>query len=336
MILEYRNSIGIKKSFPLIHGKGCIISSDDKDDIYVKKLLENAKVSVFQEGSDWVMMALNCEVLHGEKSVQSLVLQPDVQINIGGQNFSVRLAEDNEKDQPKPLDINTDNAAQVNDKENPSKPDFVQACQNYYSENPKFVLSISFVLILIWFVFFSPKDNVESVQDQTVETQVKELELSAPKPTSISEGAENPLTTVESQDSDKLLPKPTQPVQTFRSKEDSAYQYYRSALSLYELGLIKQAVEEIQLGLAKYPNNKILLDKLNEWQERLNILISETYRDACKHALYLRNLEASQAFALVVAMSIDKQDIRYKESTRMHKELQKSKTDIRLECGAKL
>ena len=64
MILEYRNSLGIKKNFSLVHGQGCIISSDQNDDILVKKLSEDAKVSVFQEGADWVMMALNCEIEH--------------------------------------------------------------------------------------------------------------------------------------------------------------------------------------------------------------------------------------------------------------------------------
>ena len=96
--------------------------------------------------------------------------------------------------------------------------------------------------------------------------------------------------------------------------------------------MIGRAVDLLQLGLNKYPKDKILNAKLGEWQDKLQVELSRHYKDGCIHAKYFRNLEAKHEFLLVMELSFDTSDIRYTESKRIVEELEDSPNG-RISCG---
>jgi len=93
MLLEYRSRFGGKKRFQLISGQGCTLSSNKEDDIVVSALDDKAKVSVFQEGDHWVMMALHCHIQYDGAELPSLDLLPGMQIVVGNLTIDI-LTED--------------------------------------------------------------------------------------------------------------------------------------------------------------------------------------------------------------------------------------------------
>jgi len=62
--------------------------------------------------------------------------------------------------------------------------------------------------------------------------------------------------------------------------------------------------------------------------------LSRQFRDGCLHARYFRNLEAKHAFAMVVEMSINESDLRFKEASRLLEALKKD-ASAKVACGVR-
>ena len=339
MYLEYGSSLGRKKRFKLEGGNGCVISSDKNDNVYVSSLAKESKVSVFQEADEWVMMGINCSLIVAGEECQSIDLNDGLKVTVGKQEFrvvdgfnKVEQLQDDENSKPRIKLI--------------KKTDQTQGLKVFNRKYSKVILGTIFICVLLLLV---------SVQGGKDPIELEPVSV-APKNVLLGEGG---VVNTKAIAMDKLKdPKNyvgdsnIQRKADFGSKvsvlneagvsdaeeqsvvnEGSAYSYYIDALSYYDLGFLKQAIQEVQRGLLIHPGNPLLLSKLNDWEGKLNILISQSFKDACLHALYLRNLEALQSFAMVVEMAIDTKDVRYRESVRMYKELENAAVDQRLECG---
>ncbi len=308
MYLEYGSLLGKKKRFKLEGITGCVISSDKNDNIYVASLVEKAAVSVFQEADKWVMMSLNCHLIVNGKECQSVDLHDGLKVTVAQQEFKVV------EDVSEVEGVGASDPLEMHSVKKLSKTNRLKISNGGYSTLIAIMVFMSVLLLLL--LSHSEKDSTLPEVDVPENVQ------------SLDDGKAN-----DGKNSDIQKTADLNSQGKANEVEDTAYAYYIDALSYYDLGFLKQAIQEVQSGLLKYPGNPLLLSKLNEWESKLNILISQSYKDACLHALYLRNLEALQMFAIVVEMAIDTKDVRYRESVRMYKELENAAVDQRLECG---
>ncbi len=337
MHLEYSGSFGKKKCFDIQSANGCTISSDNNDDICIASLEKGAKVSVFQEGNAWVMMGINCLLLVDGKDCQSVDLQEGMEIVIAKKKFKVLVEEDKAK------------VKAVSRELSPKNSDLPQQGSKLaYKKYTTILIVLIFVSVLLLLFFIQSKnatnlaDTAASIEgnasssvvqsDAKIDANQAGQHLDEPeksKSNTDASGVQQSLDPENKIDGSKDSDKPVVDV-----AEGSAYAFYINALSHYDHGFLKQAIQEVQSGLLKYPGDPLLLSKLNDWESKLNILISQSYKNACLHALYLRNLEAQQTFAMVIEMAIDTKDVRYRESLRMYEGLENANVDERLECGA--
>lgn len=307
---------------------------------------------MYQEGSGWVMMALNCAIQKDDRLLQSLDIKPGISANVGSLMMSFldesakrSKSQKQEQFSEQVVDSSDDLQKTPKQKKQSNQSKQKKSLKEVYADNSLVFLGVFFICaILFVFMVFASKKSIDQTGENDLQTQQNiqpnnlQTNSSPNNDQETNDSKESVTTSVDTNTGVKEQLKVSNSVAKTATaganKFDSAHLYYRSALGFYELGLLKKAIEEIQAGLLRYPGNKLLLSKLTDWEEHMDILVSQTYRDACKHALYLRNLEALQAFSLVIEMSINQQDIRYKESLRMHKELENSGIGKRVECGA--
>jgi len=293
------------------------MSSSKEDDIYLSRLNVNQSVAIYKENDQWVMMAIGTDFELDGINVTSAVLAEGQLINIAGSEVLIESL--GELKNGEAFDPGT--AAKGGGQ---SKRD-ASAKEGAATGSNRLRLALIATLIAILIVFFmvifvnKSSDSPDIARPGVGE----ETEIIIPvSPLSVDSVSQvRPENAVTSDDADL-------------KRQEGAFEYYRRASNDYDLGFLKRAIEVIQEGLTQYPNDAILLKKLDDWQRNLYTELSRQYKNGCLHAKYFRNLEAKHAFSMVIQMSLNTNDLRYVEAQRLLSELQKNSMK-KIECGGR-
>ena len=313
LTLQQRGTFGRKRKIRLAERDSWLLASGGADIVSVGGLPEGGSVAIYKEDGEWLMMAIDAEFALNDEVKQSAVLASGDRLHIGDTIFDVK------EGNTKPVKEQVSEQGQVEKEPNKTRR--------------LLLVGLSVALAFLAVVIATSGKKESNLSDEVV-LDAGQNSAIVNKPDQGSAAKVVPGDAAEVSDDSTEKDIKTEAVQSPIIQNSGAYEYYRRASNYYDLGFLQRAIKTLQQGLEAHPNDTILANKLDAWQRNLSMELSRQFRDGCLHARYFRNLEAKHAFAMVVEMSINESDIRFKEAQRLLEKLKKDAA-AKVECGMK-